>query len=144
MIAYFGRICMLTEFVVKFKQYAFVVRSFSEPIMTLGFGLMLYGLITSDSVFRRWISARPILFIGKISYSMYLWHWIVAQTTSNWILKVTGSGTPGFYLAYVLSVLFLIPVSWLSYRLFEAPYFKKSHSSRLPAAPMVVAAEESI
>ena len=31
----------------------------------------------SDSVLNRYLSFRPIQFIGDISYSLYLWHWVV-------------------------------------------------------------------
>jgi len=143
-IAYLGRIFIVTEFVARFKQYAFIVRAFGEPLMTFGFGLMLYGLITSDSIFRKLICARPILFIGKISYSMYLWHWLISVAISNGVLVHIGAGIPAFYLAFALSVLILIPVSWLSYRLFEAPYFKKGQHVPLRVSALAVTTEESI
>jgi peptidoglycan/LPS O-acetylase OafA/YrhL len=143
-IAYFGRICMVTEFVARFKQYGFLVRTIGEPVMTFGFGLIIYGLITSHSIIRRLICTKPVLFIGKISYSMYLWHWLVAQMTSEFIIGIFHPQVPGLYLSFVLSVFILLPVSWLSYRLFEAPYFKKPYNVPQPIVNVSMTAEESL
>jgi peptidoglycan/LPS O-acetylase OafA/YrhL len=144
MIAYAGRVCMMTEFVVKFKQAAFAVRALGEPIMTAGFGLMLFGLVTSESRVRQWISRRPVLFAGKISYSMYLWHWLVSQYISNMIIARFHENIYSFYFAFLLSFIIAIPVSWLSYRLFEAPYFKKSREVSLRATSDLEIAREVI
>src|SRR5690606_24374345 len=33
------------------------------------------GLARPDLSFMRWVAARPILWIGLVSYAWYLWHW---------------------------------------------------------------------
>jgi len=41
----------------------------------LGTGFLIYGLSDRDNVFKWFLTLRPILLVGKISYSAYLWHW---------------------------------------------------------------------
>jgi peptidoglycan/LPS O-acetylase OafA/YrhL len=41
----------------------------------LGAALLIYGGRNPDSTMTRLLSARPLVAIGLISYSLYLWHW---------------------------------------------------------------------
>lgn len=125
-IAYAGRICMLTEFVTIFKSQAYLLRSIGEPLMTFGFAIILYNVITTQSIVSYILSSKPFLFIGKISYSFYLWHWLIASFVSDFIINSFGVTLLGFNLAFIISALLAIPVSMISYNLLEAPYFKKA------------------
>jgi peptidoglycan/LPS O-acetylase OafA/YrhL len=42
---------------------------------TIGTGLLIYALAGSTGMIARLLSAKPMVGIGKISYSLYLWHW---------------------------------------------------------------------
>ena len=65
----------------------------------------------------KWLTQKPILFIGLISYSLYLWHWpILAFMHTLW-----GDLTPGL-ITIALSSSFLF--AWLSYRYVEQPVRK--------------------
>lgn len=126
MIAYSGRIIMSTEFVNRFHSLAFVVRAFGEPLMTFGFGIMLWNVISAPSVFSRFLSLPIFSFLGRISYSMYLWHWIISWNVCHWLITTKGISAVYMNIAFVLCTLAVIPVSWLSYKLLEAPYFNKA------------------
>ncbi len=41
----------------------------------LGAALVIYGTEGGSSVVGRVLSVRPLVFVGLISYSLYLWHW---------------------------------------------------------------------
>jgi len=73
------------------------------------------------------LSFRPIVFIGTISYSLYLWHWplIVFQAASG--LLVHGLSPKSSKLV-VLAIAFI--VSTLSWRFVERPF--RDGRSRLP------------
>ncbi|HEY4290078.1 MAG TPA: acyltransferase [Puia sp.] len=125
LLAFSGRLCMATAILAHFGKFSFIIRAFGEPILTCGFALMILNLVDTDSIFKRLISAKPIVFLGKISYSMYLWHWMIASWISfSWIAR-GGVSIINQELAFVVSVLCCIPIAMISYRLFEAPYFKQ-------------------
>jgi peptidoglycan/LPS O-acetylase OafA/YrhL len=129
-ISYSGRIFMSTDFVNYFGKMAFVFRAFGEPVMTLGFGLMLLNVVTSDNMFSKILSLKPFLFIGKISYSMYLWHFLLALYISEYCKTHFGINLMSMNLCLLLSLSILVMISWISFRLFEAPYFRKTPKSK--------------
>lgn len=50
----------------------------------IGAFIILAYIINSPRL-QRWLTIRPLLFLGRISYSVYLVHWyIVAEVMSNW------------------------------------------------------------
>ncbi|WP_120994222.1 acyltransferase family protein [Stutzerimonas urumqiensis] len=76
------------------------------------------------------IGSRPLVAIGKISYSLYLWHWPVF-VLFRWTL---GLDTPGLRLLAV-ALAFLLAV--LSYRLVENPVRESRHLRQAPQAAIV-------
>lgn len=63
---------------------------------------------------------RPLVFLGKISYSVYLWHWI-AIVLVRWITF----GAPS-RLAKVMAIVACVPISYLSWRFVENPVRSKA------------------
>ena len=62
----------------------------------------------------RLLGLRPLLFVGALSYSLYLWHWpMVVVATARW-----GELSVGFGL---LVVTLSVAPAWLTYRLIENP-----------------------
>ena len=122
-IAYLGRVLAMTA-VVKFGGMAApYLKVFSEPVLTLGYALMLWNVISSESVFRRWLRHSIPQAVGRWSYSLYLWHWWPTVWICGWARGEFGVTAVGQYLAFAAALAVLIPLSWLSYRLFEVPYF---------------------
>jgi peptidoglycan/LPS O-acetylase OafA/YrhL len=130
LVAFIGRICMLTEFLNHFGKWAFVIRTISEPVMTFGFGLLVLNVISSQNIFSRILSWKPFLFLGKISYSMYLWHYLIAQYISIYIISHWGITFLNMNICILLSLVILIPVSWISFKFFEEPYFRKNAKAK--------------
>lgn len=80
---------------------------------TLGAVLILAA--SPKAVLNRFLAWRPVVFIGLISYSLYLWHWpLIAY--ANIIEPQHGVGIDGLMLAlsFILSI--------LAYRYVETPF----------------------
>jgi len=65
-------------------------------------------------------SARPLVWIGAISYSLYLWHWPIIVLGVDWRGGGGGGGGDGAAGGAAAAVLSVVP-AWLSYRFIEQP-----------------------
>lgn len=85
----------------------------------LGTALVLAAGETGSSLVGAILSLRPVVFLGLISYSIYLWHWplLVFQRTDR-ILFVQRDLTP---IAKVLFTLVVVVIAALSWALIEQP-----------------------
>jgi len=79
------------------------------------FGATLTIAFAKDNLVNSCLSFPPVVYIGKISYSLYLWHWPVLVISKQLSLKHNVS----FNSALILSVIFLISI--LSYHFIEVP-----------------------
>ena len=85
---------------------------------------MLIGQLRSGGLVFALLSHPWAVWIGKISYSLYLWHWSVL-CISRWTIGVHGWTIP-------LQVLAIFILAVMSYYLVEKPLrFGRWHSSRL-------------
>ena len=83
------------------------------------------------------LSSPPLQWIGKLSYSWYLWHWpflVFAETLADPLPPV------GRLAAVALSLL----VSWLSFRFVENPIRRSAKAARRPRRSVVAAMTMSI
>ena len=116
-----GRI-LLTEQALT-SEFREVVYALNSTVLACGYSMILWNVIGSDSVVAALLRSSPMQFIGRISYSFYLWHWFPGL----WIAgAVFGSiGNPSY--APIVATLTALPViagiSWCSYQLLEVPYF---------------------
>jgi peptidoglycan/LPS O-acetylase OafA/YrhL len=76
---------------------------------------------------------RPIAYVGKLSYSLYLWHWPIIC-----LLAPATLGFSGLRLG-LLRLGVSVAAAWLSYHLVEAPMRRASYSGALPKAAAVFA-----
>jgi peptidoglycan/LPS O-acetylase OafA/YrhL len=97
----------------------------------VGSALLIHAGGPGNNMVARYILARrPIVFIGLISYSLYLWHWpllSLARITQHGVLTAAQT-TLVAAIAVVLSV--------LTWRYVERPF--RSHSATLSAAPVLM------
>ena len=90
---------------------------------TAGAAALLYGGAAPSGPVRL-LAAAPLRFLGKISYSLYLWHWPLLVLPLMFLERaLTG-------VEVVASVAVAIGVSWLSWRFVEQPFRYGDRSRR--------------
>jgi len=90
---------------------------------TAGAVALLYGGAAPGGPLRL-LAAAPLRFLGKISYSLYLWHWPLLVLPLM-LLERALSGVE-----IVVAVVVAIGVSWLSWRFIEQPFRYGARSRR--------------
>jgi peptidoglycan/LPS O-acetylase OafA/YrhL len=124
-----------------------LVGSSSAPLLlmtslaSIGATLVIASSERGTSLAGRLLSLKPFVFIGLISYSLYLWHWplIVFQHTDG--LLALGS-----QLAIKLTLIVLsVGIAYLSWKLIELPFRGLAHRrSKLAVFATASAATASI
>lgn len=82
----------------------------------------------------RWLNSKPLVFIGGLSYSLYLWQQPFLDRKD-----------PGLMTSFPLNVILAIVLALMSYAFIEKPFLRlrrRLEKARLPAPEIVV--EESI
>jgi len=117
-IGYSNRFCnllsslglgMIAVSVISYSKET-VFPGFSATLPVLGAALFLWGGADKSPPVNRFISSGPIVFIGKISYSLYLWHFVLLKFGSY--LTVGQLGTLQTWIIIALSFCLAV-LSWL-------------------------------
>ena len=82
-------------------------------------------ILAGGGVVTRLLSLPPFQFVGRISYSVYLWHWPLLLAYQERVGK-SPAGLPALIL---IAMAFL--AGWLSYRFVELPVRKNASNRRL-------------
>lgn len=81
--------------------------------LVVAFSALLIAVNRPGSADLRILTFAPVLFLGRISYSLYLYHWGVL-TLSRWTIGVHWWTAPA-------QIALMIGLAWLSYRYLEVP-----------------------
>ena len=83
------------------------------------------------------LGTRPMVWIGALSYSLYLWHWpLLVVATARWHELSTLAGLAVLAVATVLA--------WLAYRLVEDPIRRAPAMARTRWLPLTIGAALSL
>ena len=93
---------------------------FSALLPVAGSALIIYGGMEGDSLVGRVLSLPPLVFVGKISYSLYLWHWPVVVIGKYYLIRQPTT----IDLVAWTALIFLLSV--LSWRWIETPFRARS------------------
>lgn len=88
-------------------------------IPTLGTALIIYSGVENKTFTRHILSFEPLVFIGQISYSLYLWHWPMIVFAKYYTIIELKS----LEIAIVLLAIFILSV--LSWQFIEKPIREK-------------------
>ena len=80
---------------------------------------------------RNFLSRPWLVFIGLISYPLYLWHWPLLVLMRHELHLASGSAIRGIITEVVIATSFLL--AWATYRLIETPIGLGAHLKRVGA-----------
>lgn len=86
----------------------------SATVAVVGLTALLIASLRTGTVTHRILTFRPIVYIGLLSYSLYLWHWSIL-TLSRWTIGIHWWSVP-----IQLGLIFLL--AYISYTYIEKPF----------------------
>jgi len=119
-LALLGMALILTAVCSRFRGLPFP--GYVALLPCIGTALVIYAGESQPSLVSRALSLKPVVFIGVISYSLYLWHWPVIVFTERSPLDLSKNSQ----IAFVL--LFSTLAAFLSFEFIERPF--RGNSSR--------------
>jgi peptidoglycan/LPS O-acetylase OafA/YrhL len=101
----------------------FFRESFRYSLQGIGVLLLFIPLFVGDDPFglKRWLGSKPMVYIGNISYSFYLYHWLVVVVFLNWSF----TRQPAVF--FVGGMIASIALADMSYRFIETPLRRYGH-----------------
>ncbi len=96
----------------------------SALLPTMGAALILYSGMGGKSLVGNFLQTPVFVFIGKISYSLYLWHWVIIVFGKLYIITPATSADKVIWIA----VSFALAV--LSWKFIETPFRTNIYFSR--------------
>lgn len=105
----------------------------------LGSALVIGAGCLGRGIVQKVLSLPPLVWVGKVSYSLYLWHWPVLAfvNSAGWY----GRGLP--YLSLPLQFVVMLLLAWLSWRFVEQP-FRQRRVQAWGARPVLAASAASL
>jgi peptidoglycan/LPS O-acetylase OafA/YrhL len=125
-ILYVGRTLQYEPLLAKLGFLSFMSKSIAPSVMCIGFGIILFHVITNTSFLSKILSSKVIVYLGKISFSIYLWHSLSIYLLRN-ILRNIKFGDANPFFAFILVTLLTILFAQISYIFLESFYFKLSN-----------------
>jgi peptidoglycan/LPS O-acetylase OafA/YrhL len=140
-VMYTGRIFMTTEIVQWLPRLGWILRGFAEPVMTAGFAWLMYIVITENNPLSRFLSLPPLSYLGRISYSVYLWHSLPMILLERFPVRTLYHNVANPVWVFAVVSAATVIIAHFSYKFLEEPYFKgKRHGqvsySKLPSYPV--------
>jgi peptidoglycan/LPS O-acetylase OafA/YrhL len=98
---------------------------FAGPLVLFAIccGALILGVLDGQSPLARLLSVGPVVFVGRISYSLYLWHFPV--------FVVLGVNKPGVVAAAVPALLITVACAVASYYFIELPFLRRKRQPRV-------------
>lgn len=113
------------------KSYWFILPAGTiHSILAMWFILFIYlNQETTNMLYRIPLNNRIMIFVGKISYGVYLFHNFVPEITEFLWRSVGASSILATlktipYGVFTINLMFLILISWLSFKFIEKPFLR--------------------
>jgi peptidoglycan/LPS O-acetylase OafA/YrhL len=103
--------CLL---VVAYQKALWLYRG-GLTVFALATAVALYGVLECG-LLGRLLEARPMIWIGRRSYGLYLWHWPIFIALLDHFGRAKIASSAGLVLTFI--------VAWASYRWLETPFLR--------------------
>ena len=84
----------------------------------------IYYVVAPNPIGGRLLTWKPAVFIGAISYGMYMWHLICKNGVGIVWSKTIGGSPPSALILFALTLGAAILVSWISFKFYEKPFLR--------------------
>ncbi|MDJ0922061.1 MAG: acyltransferase family protein [Henriciella sp.] len=108
---------LLILFAVVFYNSATSFPGIAALPPVLGAAALIWAGASGSSLVGKALSWRPMVFVGLLSYSLYLWHWPIMAFARNWLMS---SELPEPWQVATIAASFV--AAWLSYKYVETPF----------------------
>jgi peptidoglycan/LPS O-acetylase OafA/YrhL len=88
---------------------------FNAVYVTIGTSMLIYSGKENIGIINKILSLKPFVFIGLISYSLYLWHWPIIVYTRYTGVKITP------YISAILIIISIV-IAWISWKFVEQQF----------------------
>ena len=95
-------------------------------IPTLGTLAVLISIADGKTRLAQWLSAAPMVLIGKLSYSLYLWHWPMIVMGRNYAALMGYPRVAGTLVGAALGIGFAV----IAYQIIEKPLRKRGEGRK--------------
>lgn len=85
----------------------------------VGAGMILLGALQPTGAPGGWLASPLLVYLGRISYGLYVWHFACIMATYQWL-----GAPPGSLASAVYALPLTILVASLSYRFLEQPFLR--------------------
>lgn len=110
-----GLMCILLPVFLYDSRTSFPGLAALPPV--LGATLLIWAGTPGPTATSRLLSLRPMVWIGLISYSLYLWHWPIMAFVRNRLFTVELDST-----LQMVTILASVLAGWISWHFIERPF----------------------
>lgn len=110
--------------------FKFEHKYFTDEIFAVLFSVLILGIIGSKTIN---IDSTFTKFLGKISYGIYMYHWLVVLVVIEWLPIEENAVSYNFKL-YSIVITTTVLISYLSYYLFEKKFLNLKSKYRIEKA----------
>lgn len=124
-VLFLGRLLITDSILQVFQNryYYSVLKLIGYTFISGGFSILLYCTLLSKRTIFNFLNNKVLVFVGKISYSFYLWHGITCLLTWQYVIfNLEMNSSSKLLIHFGLSLLATLPIAYFSYKYIEQKF----------------------